>query len=134
MNIAIEIPARRIADLMVTACEMNDMTASWCASVLPVPRSKMARYIATRPDKAYCWYDDPAIYDAGFLVDIVERSETEGKPDKTHRCNAAHLRRAFKLMAERYGEAFGEFMSENEDAITADAFLQCLALGEVVYG
>lgn len=37
-------------------------------------------------------------------------------------------------MATRYGRHFSDLISENDDADTADVFLQCCLFGELVYG
>ena len=39
-----------------------------------------------------------------------------------------------QLMADRYPRHFADFIAGNGDADTADVFLQCVVLGEVVYG
>ena len=38
------------------------------------------------------------------------------------------------LMAEKYDWHFMDVLLENDDAVTADVWLQCVLLGEVVYG
>lgn len=38
------------------------------------------------------------------------------------------------IMREKYPKHFGDFVAENDDAITGDVFLQCCLFGEVVYG
>jgi len=43
-------------------------------------------------------------------------------------------KRGLQVMAEEYPRHFADFMSENEDAETADVWLQCCLFGEVVYG
>jgi len=42
--------------------------------------------------------------------------------------------RGLRLMAEKYPKHWADFISENEDAITGDVFVQCALLGEIVYG
>jgi hypothetical protein len=53
---------------------------------------------------------------------------------RSHRVSAENFAKAFALMAKNSPDHFADFMSENEDAVTADVFLQYVALGEVVYG
>jgi hypothetical protein len=37
-------------------------------------------------------------------------------------------------MAREYGRHFSDMIAENDDATTADVFLQCCLFGELVYG
>lgn len=38
------------------------------------------------------------------------------------------------LMSRDYPNHFADFMAENEDAETADVFVQCCIFGNIVYG
>jgi hypothetical protein len=44
------------------------------------------------------------------------------------------IRRGIKILAEKYPKNFAAILGGNDDAGDADAFLQCCAFGEVVYG
>ena len=46
----------------------------------------------------------------------------------------AAIVRGLKLMAEKQPRHWTDFMDENDDAITADVFLQLAVFGEVIYG
>ena len=123
-----EIPAQRIADLVVSAVEGNHMTRSWCTA-----------FHLKRPghgdltDKV--WYADPALYERDdFQILVQEDANDDGKGDTDHLIGPAELCKGFQLMATKYPAHFADFISENEDAVTADVFLQCVALGELVYG
>lgn len=48
--------------------------------------------------------------------------------------NLAKIKRGLTVMAKKYPKHFADFLTENDDADTADVFLQCALLGEVVYG
>lgn len=37
-------------------------------------------------------------------------------------------------MAEKFPDHFGDLMSENGDSITDDVLIQCIVLGDIVYG
>lgn len=126
LRVTIEVSAARIADMMVGAIEHNNMTAAWCAGVLGRPRPKVA---------APLWYADPAFYEGDFTIEVLEMPD-ESRPNKLkrHRVNRAGLAAGLALMAAKHGRHFGDMMAENDDAITADVFLQCIALRDVVYG
>jgi hypothetical protein len=44
------------------------------------------------------------------------------------------IKHGTELMAEKYDWHFMDVIMDNDDAVTADVWLQCVLLGEVVYG
>ena len=44
------------------------------------------------------------------------------------------LKRGLTVMAKKFPRHFADFLTENDDADTADVLLQCALFGEVVYG
>lgn len=128
MKIAIDIPAKRIADLLTTCAESSAVTY-WCSAMKPAPRSGFEKRVA----KAKWWYAEAKAIDDGLLIDVTEMNADGTGRDKVHRVNAARLRKGLRIMAEKHGRHFGDLLNENDDATTADVFLQCVALGEVVY-
>jgi hypothetical protein len=141
----VDIPARRIADLMVTALECNDMTCAWVAAV----RTRTPTEEALMHDFANkVWYDIPELWSGQFNVEVWEISdegEYEGGFDPEadeplpagltkHVIRKEDLDAGLKLMAEKHSTHFADFIAENEDAITADVFFQCVVLKDVVYG
>ncbi len=137
MKVSFDIPAKRIADLVVTAIEGNHMTRSWCHGIY-LKGSWAELYedrtaLVVRP-----WYANLTIYTDDFLIEIEEIID-EGKALtdanlKKHQCGPADFANAFALMAQHSPHHFADFLQENEDIYTADVFLQYVALGEVVYG
>jgi hypothetical protein len=132
MNVTVifDIPEQRIADLMVTAIECNDMTSSWCGGVY----WKSKDYSGDCPmgHDRQVWYSLPETYEGDFTIDIREWDE-DGN-ERSHIVNRESFEKAFGEMARRLPSHFADFMADNEDADTADVFLQLLALGEVIYG
>ena len=59
--------------------------------------------------------------------------QKEGKPRKPI-LNPQSIQTGLRIMAEKHKSHFGDFMSENDDAVTADVFLQCCLFGELVFG
>ena len=133
----IEVTPRRIADLMVTAIEGG--IGYWCKSVklLDHPRTK---------ELESPWYDDENLYShdpnsmAAALISI-EVAELDSSSEKNVEgiwiINLASMEKAFVLMQE-YGKPKGwhwqNFITENDDAETADVWFQLAVFGEVVYG
>jgi hypothetical protein len=68
--------------------------------------------------KMSLFYDDP------------EDEENRAQKDIT----IEDLLRGATIMAEKNASHFGDLISENDDAITADVFIQCVLFGEVIYG
>ena len=69
----------------------------------------------------------------GGGVECIEDCGEGGEPVE-HLLNRAAIERGLKLMAEKQGRHWGNFLSGNDDAITGDVFLQMCILGEVKYG
>lgn len=44
------------------------------------------------------------------------------------------VQKGLACMAEKAPRHYGDLLSENDDAITADVFIQCCCFGEIVYG
>jgi hypothetical protein len=98
------ITTRRISDMMVTAFEGG--SNHWISK-------------ARAPS-----YPDPTGY--------YEITDVEGD---THVVTLAVLKRGFILMAEQFPSShWGDFLEENEDADTADVWLQLCVFQEVRYG
>lgn len=132
IKIEIEVPARRIADMMVGAIEGNHMTRAWCAGVyLRGAWEKKLNELGN-------WYDQEKIFGGQFTVEIIEildeSKEAKGSNLKRHRCNQDDFAKGLALMAKNSPDHFGDMMAENDDNITQDVFLQYVALGEIVYG
>lgn len=116
-----DIPASRIADLFITAFEGG--SGYWAASAaLTTPNPDT---LSARP-----WYSDASLYDRpDFKIIITNEEEKEA-----YAIDRAALEKGLQIMATKYASHFGDFLNDNEDAITADVFLQCVALGKIVYG
>ena len=69
-------------------------------------------------------------YKGGTIVfDVPEDDD-----GKTYNLDKEAMFRGVKVMAEKYPKHFADFREENDDAVTADVWLQCALLGELVYG
>lgn len=54
--------------------------------------------------------------------------------DCTHTLIVEKIVQGLRTMANKYPTHFMDFINENDDAETADVFLQCCIFGEIVYG
>lgn len=106
----VAIDKKRIKDLFINACEGG--SNYWCKSIKPHGKGDA--------------------YDAmfgGFTVDgIIEMSYTKKV------VTTAMVERAIKDFATKEPRAFADFISENDDANTADTFLQLCVFGKTIFG
>tara|TARA_B100002019_G_C21012672_1_gene470789 strand:- start:111 stop:494 length:384 start_codon:yes stop_codon:yes gene_type:complete len=58
---------------------------------------------------------------------------TSDDGEKT-RINKDSISKGLKLMAQEYPQHFLDAVTENDDAITADVFFQCIVFNDVIYG
>ena len=65
---------------------------------------------------------------------VVLQDKYGDEPDKFYNLNRESLAKGMQILFEKYPHLYGQWMSENEDAITGDAFIQCCVLGDIVYG
>lgn len=111
VKIDFQITRDRIDTLMVSAFEGG--SNYW-----------IEKAFAVNPSEDF-W--DEAAYNSGIWV---VRSE-----DQTHSClTPSMIQRGFQVMSEKYSRHMGDFLSNNDDATTADVWLQCCLFGDVVYG
>lgn len=61
-------------------------------------------------------------------------SDIEEDGGKKHILDKEACIRGLKVMAEKYPQHFADWQDENDDATTADVYLQCCLFGELVYG
>lgn len=131
-SIAVTVPlvvkCQRIQNLICTAFEggSNDWlhSAAFVSGIGPVPSYNVV------------WYGREGFFAHPFAFDLTfddpDKDEGNGKGRK--RITNADLAPALALMAQNHPSHFADFMGENEDATTADVFMQMLVLGELVYG
>lgn len=115
------------ADLMITAIE-SGWSDTWCGYINLV---KPAWDIT----KVGPWYADPELYKPDSKIELlVEEREDDGTVYKSHRITIEDIKNGFLLLATQAPWRFKEIEEDNMDAITADCWLQCVVLGEIVYG
>lgn len=139
MKLTIDVPDNRIADMLCGAFEGG--SNYWC---------RIQKYVAPALDKLFPWDtmsdrsigdgDNPAVYkhvqypmSPGGKV-IVRDMEADEEGGKEYTLALDLIRPGLKAMATKEPRHFGDMMSGNDDATTADVFLQCCLFGEVVYG
>ena len=129
-----EITPRRIADLMVTAIEGG--IGYWCSGV------KLRSAGDVNFDRVHKgpWYDNPEVYENPELkIEVIEAEGSDGTENVTHTIGLKEMEKGFVLLQtfgadHCKGYCWRDFLNDNEDAITADVWLQLATFGELVYG
>ncbi len=86
------------------------------------------------------WYQINNDY-TGHPADAVMKSEetleigdVEEDGRKLGILNREEINKGLQVMIEKYPSHFTNFINDNGDAETADVFLQCCVMGEIVFG
>lgn len=122
---SVDVPAQRVADLLTTAIEGG--WSPWLRVVRPLDGLPIGHH----------WYssgDSLQIDGWGFTASYDGPGDEEGSGASVKTVVASDLSRALSLMAEKEPSQLAAFMSEDEDAVTGDVFMQLLLMGDVVYG
>lgn len=137
MKVEIKVPAERIANAMVAALESSYGSGAWLYEIRLV--SPLEASIPKDGEHVWPYYARPALYDGrAFTIEVVYdgANDEEGSAASRRTITRADVQRGLETCAKKAGRAFAElFLTEDGgDAPAADEFLQCVVLGEVVYG
>jgi hypothetical protein len=124
LALTIQVPFARIADAVCSAFEGG--SAYWCGTV-------------TSPQKENFefWYADAgfwALPDFSATFNHDGEGSSEGENNVTTRVGPKKLREGLRIMAEKYPSYFADVLSGEGDANTGDVLLQCVVLGDVLFG
>jgi len=124
------IPTQRVSDLLVCAFEGG---SNYWYSDLHYELPEGIKYEDFRKGGKFTSED---YYHPLEIVPFVDGCALTLKDDegKTHRINKAALKSGLEKMAQKSKEHWADFISEDDDATTADVFLQYALFGEIVYG
>lgn len=130
--VVLSIPHQRIADLVTTSLETP--AQGWLIKALPPEHLReLARQVRTSGP----WYSLGATYELPSfqMIVTVENPVNDGRGNTIEKClTMLDFQRALILMAKPdYVHHFADFIAENDDAITADLFMQFAVYGEEVY-
>jgi hypothetical protein len=115
-----EISCGRVYSLLVGAFEGGSgyWMRSWGIAVLP--------HGYTRSDIEFAHAEVPLLRGG-----CLEVTDIDGN---SHALDLPACKRGLEIMAREHGRHWQDFVREGDDAITADVFLQCACMGEVIYG
>ena len=125
VQIADQISEKCMANLLANALESG--STYWCRidRVYPPPRYDF------RIDgkRVFAHVDAPMSTGGSLLLSLIEEAAVEPL-----RLDKDAMKHGLHLMSVKYPHHFADLLAGNDDAITADVFLQLSLLGEIVYG
>lgn len=137
VTLNIPVDERRILDLICTGLEQG--CGYWAEGVAYSEESpyKLAEGVKARDfakggKHNLCEYMNACQHVALFpgCAFILEDRETK----KRYELNREACLKGLEIMARDWPQHFSNWLSENDDAITGDVFIQCALLGDIVYG
>ena len=76
----------------------------------------------------YDWHTEVPVVEGGVLS-LVDKYEGD-----EHLLDLAKITKGLAIMREKYPRHWSNFATENDDAETADVFLQCCVFDDIIYG
>lgn len=131
METTVEISNKEIASLLVSAIENTGHMSTWLQSVEFVGPD------AAKVNEGYDWYAEGKSFNDtwGMKVQCDDpKDHQEGNAKFIKTIHTPDLEAALHLLAKDHPRHFGDLISENADAITADVFIQLAIYGECHYG
>lgn len=122
MNVTLTLTTEQLAYLMVAAFEGG--SGYWCTRARPEPEDVSA---FDAP-----WYSDKRFYEQDSWRVICTDTDDDGN-DVEHPLTAETIAKGLAVIAEKYPFRLPAIFGDH-DAEDADVFLQCCALGDIVYG
>ena len=74
------------------------------------------------------WHMEVPVVEGGVLS-LVDKYEGD-----EHLLDLAKITKGLAIMREKYPRHWSNFATENDDAETADVFLQCCVFDDIIYG
>lgn len=127
--VVLSIPHQRIADIVTTALETP--AQGWLIKALPPSH---LRELVNKVRKSGPWYSLGATYELSDfqMIVTVDNPAADGTIEKC--LTMENFQTALILMSKPdYAHHFADFLGGNDDAITADLFMQLAVYGEEVF-
>lgn len=127
-----KIPLSRISDMLVNAFEGG---SNYWYMIEKKTAPKTWDYLdEMRPRNGKHWIQEYPLNERGEIIITSQEEESDTKGRKIgHRLNLHTIQQGLQIMADKFPKHFGDFMSEDDDADTADVFLQCCLFKDVIY-
>jgi hypothetical protein len=127
-----EVPEERVRDLFCSAWDGG--SSYWCTMKdRTVPKAAEAIIKKERAERGE-FFDHEYPFIPGVKVILTDASgEDSGFPEPWE-LTREKLITGLQVMATKYPTHFANFQNEDDDAETADVYLQCCLFGEIVFG
>jgi len=129
--VPLRIPVERVSNLLCSAFEGG---SNYWARI--EKKTEPTEYLyRSSEDQVYPHIDYPLNPGGSLTISANgddEHEEIDGRREWVLDVEA--IKRGLAFMANNEPSAFGDFLGEDDDQITADVFLQCCLFGKVVYG
>lgn len=116
------VDPEKITNLLISAFEGG--SNYWIARRVEITR---------KPTLPYDGYGS-SVPMAGGEISIAELVNDNTGEINMHTLDQEKCIKGLEIMAEKYPRHFSDWVSENDDAVTGDVFLQVSLFGTVVYG
>ena len=129
MQINLDIPAARIANMMTSAIESGDPVTTaarggWCVSIETKSR---------KPINGKWWWADAGFFEGGFNFEVVELDDEITGHETRHHITSKDVAQGLTIMAQKFPHIFALILNDDTDGPCADIFLQCVVFGEEKY-
>lgn len=132
LTIQVSVTFERIADMMVGAVEGG--SGYWCNGFYPAPddhSQTLKRAIDLAGNGP--WYSVDSYWRDGGKAALRYDPPTDSD-NGARVIGTAEIFEGLNKMAAQAPQHFADLVNENDDAITADVFLQMILFGEIVFG
>ena len=126
MDIQVTTPDERIQDLLTSALE-GGSNYWYFIEKYNYPKGKSEK------DFQFPQIELP-FAGGSLIISYIENGKNEDGEHETYILDYTACQHGLQRMSQRYPSHFGDFLSENDDSIIGDTFLQLATLGELVYG
>lgn len=120
MNAKVEVSDETVKNLLCSAFEGG---SNYWIDHIELPKEK-------RVEQAEYFHECP-VYGQGIIIHTQDDAPEDKKVVTLDR---AALEKGMQIFCDKYPAHFADMVAENDDAITADIYLQCCIFGEAIYG
>lgn len=128
----LKIDERRLADLMVGAFEGG--SNYWIGKVESVNKPPVLWKVGDNEGVNYYPAYMRTAMSKGGVVRLRIADPDREQHSTVMLLTRAKLERGWSIMVEKYPNHAADAAREDDDATTADVFIQCVIFGEVIYG
>ena len=126
-TVTLSLTAEQISDVLCSALEGG--SNYWCSLVRGVKPTAWVFDSEPKRENGRHWVHDYPLNPGGVII----FTDAEEGDEKELRLDAQALHKGLAVLAEKHPQHITDMLTENADADTGDALLQCCLFGEIVY-